>query len=55
MRSSTVLPLGEERHVVHLRHYTVRLRHSQRLRYRMGRSLLMTLPVALFLLYALAR
>jgi hypothetical protein len=38
---------------VSLRHYTVRLRHSQRLRYRLARLQLIVLPLAL--LYALTR
>jgi hypothetical protein len=35
-----------------LRHYTTRLRHSRRLRYRTGRLLVIWLPLLIFL-YAL--
>ena len=38
--------------MAHLRHYTVRLRHSQRLRYQVARAFVVALPVAL-LMYAL--
>jgi hypothetical protein len=37
---------------MHLRHYTVRLRRSQRVPYRIARLLLFMLPLAL-LLYAI--
>ena len=47
-----VLPLGEERRLTYLRHYTARLRHSRRLRYRIARSLAL-LPIVM-LLYAIA-
>ena len=33
-----------------LRHYLIRLRHSQRLRYRMARMVVAWLPVVAFLL-----
>jgi hypothetical protein len=45
--------LGEEQQLSHLRHYTARLRRSQRLRYRIARLLVILLPLVLFL-YALA-
>jgi hypothetical protein len=38
---------------LYLRHYSARLRHSRRLRYRLVRGLLIMLPVVL-LLFALA-
>lgn len=38
--------------MTHLRHYTTRIRHSHRLRYRVARLLVILLPLVLFL-YAL--
>jgi hypothetical protein len=47
----SVLP-WERSGILHLRHYTARLRRSQRLRYRIPRLLVAMLPLVLFL-YAL--
>jgi len=34
----------------HLRHYSARLRYSQRLQYRIGRLLVVSMPLAAFFL-----
>jgi hypothetical protein len=43
------LPLERSSKLSHLRHYTTRLRRSQRLRYRIARLLVILLPLVLFL------
>jgi hypothetical protein len=48
-----MMPFGEGGSVLStrvLRHYKARLRHSQRMQYRIARHLVVWLPVVLFLL-----
>lgn len=43
------LPLERSSLLFHLRHYSTRLRHSHRLRYRIARLLVILLPLVVFL------